>query len=47
MYKGVFIMNTNCLIYCYTYIPTQEKYIGYTNNLEKRKKEHLNEYRRN
>ena len=41
------MMNEKCLIYCYTYLPTQEKYIGYTNNLEKRKKEHLNEYRVN
>ena len=35
------------LIYCYTYIPTNEKYIGYTTNFKKRQREHLNENRIN
>lgn len=35
------------LIYCYTYKPTGEKYIGQTINFAKRQKEHLNEYRTN
>lgn len=37
----------NGLIYCYTYNLTNEKYIGQTINLEKRKKEHYTEYRCN
>lgn len=35
------------LIYCYTYQPTQEKYIGQTIDFNKRQKEHLNETRVN
>ena len=35
------------IIYKYTYNPTGEMYIGQTTNLEKRKKEHLNDYRSN
>ena len=35
------------LIYCYTYVPTQEKYIGQTTNFKKRQKEHLTENRVN
>lgn len=34
-------------IYCYTYIPTQEKYIGQTVNFKKRQREHLNDNRTN
>ena len=39
--------NNYGLIYCYTYKPTGEKYIGQTTNFFKRQKEHLNEYRTN
>lgn len=35
------------LIYCYTYWPTQKKYIGYTTNFKKRQNEHLTETRVN
>ena len=35
------------LIYCYTYIPTGEKYIGQTVNWKKRQSEHLTEKRTN
>lgn len=35
------------LIYCYTYLPTSEKYIGYTINFKKRQREHLDEFRTN
>lgn len=35
------------VIYCYTYKPTQEKYIGQTTNLNKRLNEHLKEKRVN
>lgn len=35
------------IIYKYIYNPTGEMYIGQTTNLEKRKKEHLNDYRSN
>lgn len=35
------------IIYRYTYIPTGEMYIGQTTDFEKRKREHLNDYRSN
>lgn len=37
----------NYVIYCYCYIPTGEKYIGQTNNIRKRQREHLNDMRTN
>ena len=40
-------MNNYGVIYCYTYLPSGEKYIGQTTNIEKRKKEHLIETRTN
>jgi len=39
--------NKKGYIYCYTYLPNGEKYIGQTTNIEKRKKEHLQENRVN
>lgn len=35
------------LIYCYTHIPTNKKYIGQTTNFKKRINEHMNDNRTN
>ena len=41
------MINQKGLIYCYTYLPTNEKYIGYTVDFKKRQREHLNDFRTN